>query len=153
MTVTFKVDPAKGVESAEQLADILRQHLDPKFTITVDKADKGLKKFYTGNTSDTVSIRKNAYHGLVVSFSPVVEGVPYQVIAPYMVVPNWLLNYVVGHEGILDKAICHIFFGDGKDLYDKFNDVMEKVLEAEAIDSGWFNTAKAALKGKTVYDQ
>ncbi len=153
MVVTFKLDEAKAVDGAEKLAEILREHLDPKFTITVNKADTGLKKFYTGNTGDSVSIKKNAYHGLEVSMSPMVEGTPYQVIAPYMVVPGWLLNNIVGHEGLLDKAVCHAIFGNGKDLYDKFNEVMENVLGAEAVDSGWLNTAKAALKGKTVYDQ
>ena len=58
-----------------------------------------------------------------------------------------------GFECMLDKAICHAIFGNGKDLYDKFNEVMENVLGAKAVDSGWLNTAKAALKGKTVYEQ
>ncbi len=152
MIITFKVDAANEVNGVEHLAEILRQHLDPKFEITITKADKGLKKFFTGNTGDTVSIRKNAYHGLVVSMSPKTDGAAYQVIAPYMIVPNPMLNYIVGHEGILDKAICHVFFGNGKDLYDKFNEVMETVLHAKAVNSGLLANAKAALKGKTVYD-
>ncbi len=143
--VTFKIDAANEIKGVEHLAEILRQNLDPKFDITVVKADKGVKKLFTGNTGDYVSIKKNAYHGLVVSMSPVAEGVSYQVIAPYMVVPNFLLNQIVGHEGLLDKAICHVIFGNGKDLYEKFNDVMENVLKAQAVKSGILDTAKAVL--------
>ncbi len=60
---TFRIE--KEIKNAEELAELLKKHLDPKFQITVGKADKGVKKFFTGNDVDSVTVRKNAYHGIL----------------------------------------------------------------------------------------
>jgi len=68
-------------------------------------------------------------------------------------VPNALLNQVVGHTGILDRLICNLIFGKGKDLYDKFQETIINELDGKEVNTGLFNSAKAAMKGKSVFDE
>ena len=151
MASTFKIK--KEVKNLEELSEIFKKNLDQKFQITIEKADKGVKKFITGNTADVLNIKKNAYHGVALTLSDRVEGADYQVISWGVYVPNVLLNQVVGHTGILDRLICNLIFGKGKDLYDKFQETIINELDGKEVNTGLLSSAKAAMKGKSVFDE
>lgn len=146
----FKIK--KELKSVDEFAEALKPHLDSKFKITVEKAGSGLKKFMTGNSADVIKIKKNAYHGVILTMSDKNEALDYQAIGINMYVPSTILNQVVGHEGFIDRAICHIFFGKGTDLYDTIQEKLASEFDGKPIDMGLLNSAKAMLKGKSVFD-
>jgi len=147
---SFKIK--KEVKDLEELVEILKKHLDPKFEYTIESAGSGLKKFFTGTNTDTLQIKKNAYHGVILTLSEIIPEIDYQVIGAQMIVPNYFLDQIVGHEGILDTAICHLIFGNGKDLYDKLQDVVAEELDGVGVEDSFFNNMKAFIQGKSVYD-
>ncbi|MDR2912932.1 MAG: hypothetical protein LBV38_06570 [Alistipes sp.] len=147
---TFKIK--KAVNDIEELAELLRKHLDPKFKISVTKAGSGLKQFVTGTTGDTLNINKNAYHGVILTLSDPMAELDYQVIGAWMCVPNPVLKQFVGHDGVLDKLICNLIFSNGKDLYDSVQETIIAQLDGKRVDVGMISHAKAALKGKTLWD-
>jgi len=100
-----------------------------------------------------LNIKKNAYHGIGLTMTERAEGMDYQVITWVVYVPNALLNQVVGHTGIIDRLICNLIFGKGKDLYDKFAETIIKELDGKEVNVGLISSAKAALKGKSVFDE
>lgn len=65
---TFKIK--KEVKDLDQLADILKKHLDPKFKFSITRAGSGMKQFITGNTADSLNVVKNAYHGVMLTLGP-----------------------------------------------------------------------------------
>jgi len=147
---SFKIK--KEVKDLEELVEILKKHLDPKFEYKIETAGSGLKQFFTGTNTDVLEIKKNAYHGVVLTLSDIIPEIDYQVIGVQMVVPNYLLNQIVGHEGILDTAICHLIFGNGKDLYDKLQEAIAEELDGVGVEDSFLNNMKAFFQGKTVYD-
>ena len=146
----FKIN--REIKSLDELVEILKKNLDPKFEITVEKAGSGIKSVLFGST-DGIKIKKNAFHALGLSMSERAEGVDYQAISTWMYVPNWLLDQVIGHTGVIDKLIGNLIFGNGKDLYDKVEEIIVTQLDGKPVDTGFFKSAKAALKGKTVFDE
>ena len=148
---TFKIK--KQVKNLEELSEILKPHLSSKFDFSIDQAGSILKKVITNTDCDTLKIKKNAYHGVILTMQEPSEDLDYQVIGAYMYVPNFLLNQIVGHEGIIDKLICNLIFSKGLDLYDKLQETIINVLDGKRIDVGLINTTKAFLKGKSVYDE
>jgi hypothetical protein len=151
VATTFKI--RKEVKDIEQLAEILKPHLDPKFKVSVTKAGNVLKQMISGTTCDQLNINKNAYHGVLLTLTDRVEEMDYQVIGAWMYVPNPVLNKIVGHDGLLDKLVCNLIFGKGKDLYDSVQDVIVAQLDGTRVDVGIINHAKAALKGTTVWEE
>jgi len=147
---SFKIK--KEVKDLEELVEILKRHLDPKFEYKIDKAGSGLKKFFTGTNTDVLEIKKNAYHGVFLTLTEIIPEMDYQVIGAQMVVPNYFLDQIVGHDGILDTAICHLIFGNGKDLYDKLQEAIAEELDGVGVEDSFLNNVQAFLKGKTVYD-
>lgn len=146
----FRID--REVKNAEELAEIMKKHFGPKFTVTVGKADKGIKKLFTANDCDTVTVKKNAYHGILMTITPPTEGMEYQAINSGAIVPNGFLNQIVGHQGILDIAICSLIFGKGNDLYDRFDEIVAKELKGARVNMSLKNQIKSAFKGKSVFD-
>jgi hypothetical protein len=142
----------RRVDDIEQLAEILKAHLDPKFKIKVNKAGGTLKQLVTGDSGDSLSINKNAYHGVVLTMSEPAEGLDYQVIFAWMCVPNAALNQIVGHDGVIDKFVCNLIFSNGKDLYDSVQEKIASELDGVRVDVGVVNQVKAAFKGKSVWD-
>jgi hypothetical protein len=112
-----------------------------------------LKQFLTNNPGSVLKIKKNAYHGVMLTMTEPSAELDYQVISAYMYVPNFLLNQIVGHEGIIDKLICNLIFSKGLDLYDKVQETLINVLDGKRVDVGFINSTKAFLKGKSVYDE
>ncbi|MDR2890382.1 MAG: hypothetical protein LBV18_02075 [Alistipes sp.] len=151
VATTFKI--RKQVANIEELAEILKPHLDPKFKVSVAKAGNMLKQLVTGTTGDTLTIAKNAYHGVILTLTDPTPEINYQVIGAWMCVPNPVLNQIVGHDGLIDKLVCNLIFGNGKDLYDSVQAVIEAQLEGTRVDVGILNHAKAALKGTTVWEE
>ena len=147
---SFKIK--KEVKDLEELIEILKKHLDPKFEYKIDRAGSGFKKFLTGTNTDVLEIKKNAYHGVVLTLSEIIPEMDYQVIGAQMIVPNYFLDQIVGHDGILDTAICHLIFGNGKDLYDKLQEAIAEELDGVGVEDSFLNNMKAFFQGKTVYD-
>jgi len=148
---TFKIK--KEVKNLKELSEILKPHLSSKFEFSTDKADSGVKKFLTGASDDVLKIKKNAYHGVSIWMTKPSEELDYQVIGVSMYVPNFLLNQVAGHEGVIDKLICNMIFGKGNDLYNDLQNILINVLDGKRVDVGVINSTKAFLKGKSVYDE
>ncbi len=141
----------RKIGNVEELAEILKAHFDPKFTITIGKADKGIKKFFTDNTTDTITVKKNAYHGIQITLSPPTEGIDFQTIGSGAIVPHALLDQVVGHTGLLDIAICNLIFGNGNDLYDTFEKIVAEQLQGAKVNLSLKNQIKAIRQGKSVF--
>jgi len=147
---TFKIK--KRVNNLEELREMLKPHLSSKFDFQVNNSS-GLKQLLTSNSGNVLKIKKNAYHGVMLTMTEPSAELDYQVIGAYMYVPNFLLNQVVGHEGIIDRLICNLIFSKGLDLYDKVQEVLIDVFDGKRVNVGLINSAKAMMKGKSVYDE
>lgn len=131
-TTTFKIK--KQMDDLDQLAEILKKHLNPKFKVSVTRAGSGMKQFITGNTTDALNIVKNAYHGVMLTLGPRDPQLDYQVIGAWRYIPNAALNQVSSHEGILDKVICNQIFSNGKDLYESLEEKIVSELDGKRVD-------------------
>lgn len=151
----FKIEEANKLRNAQQLAEVLRKQLDPKFEITVGIG--GAKKFLSGYTGykseDIITIKKSAYHGAIVALMPERKDVTWQAVNVDEIVPNPILDQVVKNSGLLGTLIFNAIFGKGDDLYDKLEDVMQNVLKARKADTSVLNNAKAMFQGKSVLDE
>lgn len=155
----FKIAEGDTMPDARRIAEILRQHLDPKFEITVGVS--GAKKFLTGytgyNSDDIITIKKNAYHGAVVAIMPKREDVSWRAIDVHETTPNPLLEQLGKSFGYLGGLLFgHLFsaiFGNGDDLYGKLNDIMRNELKGEEVDASVLNNVKAMFQGKSVLDE
>lgn len=150
----FKIEEADKLPGAQQLAEILRQHLDPKFEIKVGIG--GAKKLLSGYTGcksdDIITIKKNAYHGAVVIIMPERKDVTYQALSVSADTPNPILAELTRKMGFLDALVLRSIFGKGDDLYDKLEHVIQNVLKAKKADLSLLNTIKTASQGKSVLD-
>lgn len=146
----FKI--TREVNSIEELAELLQKHMGEKITVEVSKKDSGAKKFFTGNAIDSINIKKNAYHGSVIGFTPKSDGMDYCVATTGEYTPNYLVNQVLGRTGIIDIMVAKLIWGNGKDFFSQIDTFFEKELDGQLVDDGFINSMKSLFKGKTVLD-
>ena len=150
---TYSVFKTKReVKDNQQLLDEVTKKLGEKYKVGENKASKGAMKFLTGNNADYVTIKKNAYHAVSIMVTPKHESVDYQTISWGSYVPNTIVNQLIGGSGVLDILIAKLIFGSGKEFYKDVEEFITKDLEGVGVDTGFINSAKQLLKGKTVCD-
>lgn len=147
----FKI--TRDVSGIDELAEQLQKHMGEKFKVEVSRKDTGAKQLFTGNTVDCINIKKNAYHGYSIAFTPKSDGMDYCVITTGSYTPNMLVNQVLGRTGIIDIMVSKLIWGNGKDLYDKVDEYFTNDLGGTLVDDGFMNSMKQLFKGKSVLDE
>ena len=136
----------------QQTFEEFNKKFGEKYKVELNKADSGAKKFFTGNTTDYISIKKNAYHGAIVGLSPEDSRIDYRTLTFSSYTPNTIVNQILGKTGIIDILIAKLIWGNGTPFYDEIQNFIESDLEGTGVDTGLMNSAKQLLKGKSVLD-
>ena len=136
----------------QQTFEAINKKFGEKYKVTLNKASSGAMKFVTGNTTDYISIKKNAYHGAIISVSQEDSRVDYRTISFSSYTPNTLVNQVLGKTGIVDILIAKLIWGNGTPFYDEIENFIQTEFEGTGVDMSLKNTAKQMLKGKSVLD-
>ena len=142
----------REINGNQQLLEEVTKKFGEKYNVGENKASTGAMKFLTGNDTDYVSIKKNAYHAMSMLITPKGEGIDYQTISVSAYIPNTIVKQIISNGGFLADILIRLFFGSGKDFYNEIDEFIEKDLEGVGVDMGLINSAKQLLKGKTVFD-
>ncbi len=141
------------VASLDEVKEVLKKRLGNKYPMEVNKADSGAKKYLTGNTYDSINLKKNGYHGLMVILVPPTAGMDYSVIQLVPYTPNMVIRYITQNAGILDSLIFKAIWGSGKEFYGDLHNLVLEEFEAKQVDNGFMNSVKQMVKGKSVLDE
>ncbi len=139
--------------SLEQVAELLKQKLGDKYPVKIMKATSGAMKYLTGNTTDTIQIKKNGYHGVVIGVVPSTEGMTYSVISSNAYTPSTIVEMITRKAGLLDHLIFKAIWGSGSDFYKSIDNLIMSEYEATEVDTGIINSVKQMVKGKSVFDE
>ena len=142
----------REINGNQQLLEEVTKKFGEKYKVGENKASTGAMKFLTGNNTDYVTIKKNAYHAISIMVTPKGEGIDYQTISISAYIPNTIVKQLIGGSGILDILFAKLIFGNGKAFYDEIDEFITKDCEGVGVDMGLINSAKQLLKGKTVFD-
>jgi len=142
----------REIDGNKQLLEEVTKKFGEKYKVGENKASTGAMKFISGNDTDYVSIKKNAYHAMSMLITPKGEGIDYQTISISAYIPNTIVKQLIGGGGILEMLLGKLIFGNGKAFYDEIDEFITKDLEGVGVDMGLINSAKQMLKGKTVFD-
>ena len=142
----------KQIGDNQQVFEDLSKKFGSKYKLEFNKASTGAMKFVTGNTTDCILIKKNAYHGVTLSVSVKDENIDYQTIAINAYIPNSIVRQLFGRTGILDLLIIKLIWGSGNDFYDEIDNFITTEFEGVGVDTGIINSTKQLLKGKSVLD-
>jgi len=142
----------REIDGNKQLLEEVTKKFGEKYKVGENKASTGAMKFISGNDTDYVSIKKNAYHAMSILITPKGEGIDYQTISISAYIPNTIVKQLIGGGGILEMLLGKLIFGNGKAFYDEIDEFITKDLEGVGVDMGLINSAKQMLKGKTVFD-
>ena len=146
----FKTNREMG--NIEQVFEEINKKFGEKYKVELNKANSGAMKFLTGNTTDYISIKKNAYHGAIIGLSPADSSIDYRTITLSGYTPNKLVDQVIGKTGIIDIMIAKLIWGNGAPFYEELQDFIQTDFEGTGVDTGIMNSAKQLLKGKSVLD-
>jgi hypothetical protein len=149
-TDMYKV--GRKVATLEEMRDILAVEIDEKFKLEISKADSGAKKYFTGNTVDTLIIKKNGYLGLALTFDPHQQDRDYGIVSMIPVTPNALIEWLTRNGGILDRLIFQAIWGSPKKLHQNVEDAIIKQLNASKVDTSMKNTMKSMFTGKSIIE-
>ncbi len=142
----------QNITSLEDLQSMLKEKLGGKYAMEMNQADKGAKKFLTGNAQNSINLKKNGYHGLMVLLTPPSNGMDYSVIHLVPYTPNTIIRLITQNAGILDNLIFKAIWGSGNEFYQDLHDVVLEKFEAEQVDTSLTNSFKQMIKGKSVLD-
>ncbi len=121
------------IASIEELAEAIKQKLGEKYPVIVKKADTGAAKYFTGNTIDTIRMKKNGYHGVVIGFSDNGEGG--SIITSNSYTPNTVVEMITRKAGLLDKLIFRAIWGSGNEFYGDIHDHILDKYKATEMDT------------------
>jgi len=143
----------KGLESLDVLHDCVKEKCGAKYKVQLERASKGVMKYFSGQQTDIICIRKNAYHGIILATSGKLDGVDYQTISVTRYTPNSIVDHYIGRTGILDKLVARVIWGKGDTFYNDIEDFVKTEYEASEVDNSLWNNAKQMFKGKSVFDE
>ena len=150
MSALFKTKRMVG--SCEQFFEALQAKFGEQYKVEFIRADSGVKKFFTGQTSDYITIKKNAYHAASIGVSPVSDMIDYQTITYGSFVPNTIVRETIGDSGLVNIFVARLIWGKGSDFYGAIEEFIKSEYEATEVDMGLTNSIKQMMKGKTVMD-
>ena len=142
----------RNVASIEELNEILAGEIDVKYKSEISKADSGVKKYFTGNTADSLIIKKNGYHGLAISLDPYEQEKGYAIISMVPVTPNSFIEWLTRNGGIIDKLIFQAIWGSAKEFHQHVEDAIIKQFNATKVDNSMKNTLKSVFTGKSIIE-
>ena len=150
MAALFKTKRMVG--TTEEFFQVLQTKFGEKFKVEFHRADSGLTKFFTGQTTDHITIKKNAYHAASIGVSPVSDMIDYQTVTYGSFVPNTIVRETIGDSGLVNIFVARLIWGKGLDLYDAIEEFIKTEYDATEVDMSLTNSVKQMLKGKTVMD-
>ena len=142
----------KKIGENQQVFEELNKKFGGKYKVEFNKASSGAMQFVTGNTTDYIAIKKNAYHGVTLGVSPADASIDYQTITISAYTPNAIVRQIFGRTGILDLLIIKLIWGSGNDFYDEIDNFITTEFEGVGVDMGIVNSARQLLRGKSVLD-
>jgi len=150
MADMYKIKREMG--TIEQACEEINNKFGEKYKVEFHKADTGLTKFFTGETQDYISIKKNAYHGIIIGLSPADDRIDFRTMTYGTYTPNKLVDQVIGRTGIIDILVAKLIWGSAKEFYADIETYITGDLEGTKVDMGLTNSIKQMMKGKTVMD-
>jgi len=150
MSDIYKIKREMG--TIEQTCEEINKKFGEKYKVEFHKADSGMKKFFTGETTDYISVKKNAYHGLIIGLTPADDQIDFRTMTCGAYTPNKIVDQVIGRTGIIDILVAKLFWGSGKEFYADIENYITGDLEGTKVDMGLKNSIKQMMKGKTVMD-
>ena len=143
----------QDLESLDAIYNRLNDKCGAKYKMNVERASKGMMKYFSEQQTDIIRIKKNAYHGVMIATSGKMEGADYQTLSVTQYTPNAIVDYFIGRSGILDKLVARVIWGKGDTFYNDIEDFMKMEYGATQVDNSIWNNAKQMFKGKTVFDE
>ncbi len=137
------------IKSLEEIVEAIKGKLGDKYQITISRADKGAKKFLTGNTADMIRIKKNGYHGVVISFSEGGESYA-TMISVGGWTPSSIIEMITRKAGLLDKLIFNAIWGSGKQFYGDIDKAIKESYNAIEVNMGVGASIKRLVKGENI---
>ena len=146
----FKTNRKMG--DNQQTYEELNNKFGEKYKVEFHKAGNGAMKFITGNTTDYVTIKKNAYHAVTLGVSPADPTIDYHTITVNSYIPNMLVKQTIGDRGLVNILVAKIIWGNGTAFYDEIDNFIMSEYEGTSVDTGLANSVKQMFKGKSVLD-
>lgn len=141
------------IKTVEEMAEKLKTILGDKYSVEVNKKDKGLKKMFTNNDTDFVTVKKNAYHGVSVMVYPKSDGLDYITIVSDGVTPGMVAYQLADQLGMIGGFVCRMIWGSGKEFYAEIDKLVVEKFDAKEVDNSFKNQMKSLFKGKSVMDE
>ena len=146
----YKVE--RNVASLEELRDVLVENMDAKYKTDISNADSGVKKYFTGNTVSTLTIKKNGYHGLALTLDPYEQERGYAIVSMVAITPNYFIEWLTRNGGLIDKLIFQAIWGSSAQFHYNVENAIIKQLNASKVDNSMKNTIKSMFTGKSIIE-